>query len=63
MSPVYSWIVPIRFLNIAQAAKKTKKEDDDEEDSKATKEKQKADALALAQAKDRGEHYCFLRSW
>lgn len=40
-------------LKPLKAAKKTKKEDDDEEDSKATKEKQKADALALAQAKER----------
>ena len=39
---------------VIQAPKKVKAEDD--EDTKALKEKQKADAAALAAAKDRGEH-------
>jgi len=44
-------------LNIIQAPKKTKGEDD--EDTKALKDKQKADAAALAAAKERGEHCRF----
>ena len=50
-----SSVVPMSNLNAIQAPKKAKAEDD--EDTKALKEKQKADAAALAAAKDRGE-YC-----
>ena len=53
-SLVRSWIVSISKLNAIQAPKKPKKEED--EDTKALKEKQRADAAALAAAKDRGEH-------
>lgn len=52
-SPVRSWIASISKLNVVQAPKKVKAEDD--EDTKALKEKQKADAAALAAAKDRGK--------
>jgi hypothetical protein len=52
-----SWDVPTSNLNAIQAPKKVKAEDD--EDTKALKEKQKADAAALAAAKDRGECCCF----
>jgi len=50
---VYSWIGSINNLNAIQAPKKSKAEDD--EDTKALKEKQKAEAAALAAAKERGE--------
>ena len=59
---VYSWIVSISNLNVIQAPKKNKAEDD--EDTKALKEKQKAEAAALAAAKDRGEYSPpFLKVW
>jgi len=45
--------VSINHLNAIQAPKKVKTEDDEE--TKAFKDKQKADAAALAAAKDRGE--------
>lgn len=50
-----SWIASISKLNVVQAPKKVKAEDD--EDTKALKEKQKAEAAALAAAKDRGKHF------
>jgi len=50
---VHSRTVSISNLNAIQAPKKTKADDD--EDTKALKEKQKAEAAALAAAKDRGE--------
>ena len=55
-----SSIVSINHLNIIQAPKKTKAEDDEE--TKAFKDKKKADAAALAAAKERGTLYCPLRS-
>ena len=58
-SHLSSWVVSASNLNAIQAPKKAKAEDD--EDTKALKEKQKADAAALAAAKDRGEHCYFSR--
>lgn len=51
-------VVSVGHLKVIQAPKKTKAEDDEE--TKAFKEKQKADAAALAAAKDRGTSCCFL---
>lgn len=53
-----SWLVQISHLTVPQAPKKQQVEDD--EDTKAFKEKKKAEAAALAAAKDRGMRYCFL---
>ena len=56
-SLLYLLFVPIRDFDVVQAPKKAKAEDDEE--TKAFKDKQKADAAALAAAKDRGEHRRF----